>query len=105
MEINPYQLDWGKVYVDSYDVETKNATLIYNFEFNTANLYSDYISYSTGHIYWVMLNLPAGSSVTAIFDLRGLEISQQTENNIGQEIKKHLHKLIYEKLLNIVFKS
>jgi hypothetical protein len=104
MEINPYQLDWGSIFTDSYNVETKNATLIYNFDFDTSNLYLDYISYSVGHIYWVLLNLPAESSITVIYDLRGMKIIEQTTDKIGQDIRNQLKQFIDKKLLTIIFK-
>jgi hypothetical protein len=104
MEINPYQLDWGEVFVDSYNVETKSATLVYNFDFGSFSLFNECVSYSIGHIYWVMLNLPEGSRISAIFDLQGIDISEQVTNKINREITEHLQQHTDVSLLKIIFK-
>lgn len=104
MEINPYQLDWGEVFVDSYNIDAKSATLIYNFDFGAFSLFTDCVSYSIGHIYWVMLNLPEGSRVTAVFDLRGIEISEQVTDKIDRKITEHLQQYMDKSLLKITFK-
>jgi hypothetical protein len=103
MEINPYELDWGEAFVESYNTDTKSATLIYNFNFLSLALFSKFIAYSVGHMYWVMLNLPAESSVAAIFDLRGMDISEQFTSKIAQEVKEAMRRLT-DKHFHIVFK-
>src|SRR5438309_2167594 len=86
----PYDLDWGDIFVESYNVSSKKATLIYNFNFDVINRRQDFINYSIAHIYWVNRNLPSGSRINAIYDLRGLKVEDEFIREFEKEVKMHL---------------
>jgi hypothetical protein len=104
-ENEPYELDWGEIFVESYNSETKNATLIYNLNFETNGLVEDNISYSAAHIFWVFSNLPLGSSITAIYDVRNSNLSQALIDQIEEKIINHISSLTTLLKLTIIFRK
>lgn len=99
----PYNLDWGEVFVESYNVEEKKATLIYNFNFDAFDLLEDYFNYSIAHIFWVNKNLPFGSSINAIYDLRGQGIGMSDITEFEQAVKDHILKLEPSLKVDLIF--
>ena len=86
----PYNFNWGDIFVESYNVNSKKATIIYNFSFDVLNLREDYINYSVAHLYWVNRNLPEGSTINAIYDLRGLRVEAQYIQEFEKDVKMYL---------------
>ena len=89
----PYTLDWGEVFVESYNAVNKEATLIYNFNLDSIELFEDYFNYSIAHIYWVNKNLPSGSSINTIYDLRGQNVDADDMAEFEKAINDHLCKI------------
>ena len=102
-ESNPFNFDWGDIFVDSYNTKTKNATIIYNFNFNTKELIEEYFKYSVAHIYWTHKNIPNKSSITAIYDLRGIIFDSKILSEFEARIKDHLSNLDKSIKANLVF--
>jgi len=103
MKIDPYLLDWGEIFVESYNTQDCIATIIYNFNFNSASLLDDIFTYSIGHIFWVYKNLPIGSSITVVYDIRNIIVEDSSINKFKEKIQTHLRKLDKSLQTNIVF--
>ncbi len=103
MSVNPYKLDWGEVFVESYNTNTKNATVIYNFNFDKDDILVDIFAYSIAHIFWVYSNLPPKSSITAIYDLRGRSITKLGLKEFENKLLDQLRKIKGSMKINLVF--
>ena len=102
-KIMPYSLDWGEAFVESYNTGNKKATLIYNFNFDSGKLIEDYFNYSIAHLYWVNNNLPSGSSINAIYDLRGQNVDADDVAEFEKAIKNHLSKIDLSLKVDLTF--
>jgi len=90
---DPLKLDWGEIFVESYNTQTKIATLIYNFNFDETGIMDCFWNYTVAHLFWVYKNLPPDSSIKVAFDLRGIDHRVKEAVEFGGKIKDHLFSI------------
>lgn len=99
----PFEIEWGEMFVESYNVNTKTATLIFNFNFGAIECLDDFLKYSVGRLFWVHKNIPKKSNVTAIYDLRGLTVDLSILKDFEERLKEKMWDIDRSIQLNIVF--
>jgi len=102
--LNIYTLDWGFPYLDYYNVKNRNATIILNFSFFKDDV-EDIFRYTLSHVLWAFQNVPKGTLVTVLFDIRGQKESGVDFKNFEKRLQASLNMLIGKARLFIVFKS
>ena len=103
VESNAYLLNWGSLSVDSFNTKTKNATTILNFNFESAKNIENINYYSLGYAYWALKNLPKKSTITLIYDLKGLSTNENDLNKTENTIKNHIKSIDKTFKINIIF--
>ena len=99
-----YGLDWGAPYLDAYDTKSGDATIVLNFNFNPEQ-YRNILNYTFSQLVWVYKNLPNRSSVTMIFDIRGLDNGDAFYKKFESDLKMFLQSALGSFRLNILFKK
>jgi hypothetical protein len=87
--MNCFDLDWGEIFVESYNTQTKKATIIYNFNFSAEPLIDDYFNCSVAHLFWINKNLPTKSSINVIYDLRGIRFDHALMEEFKNRVQNH----------------
>ncbi len=91
--MNTTNLIWSEPIVDSYNIVTKTATVVFNFDFSNEDTLEKILSYSVAYILWVARDLPKQSRIIIIYDLRGLIFSNEKEMAFRDRIKKQINKI------------
>lgn len=99
-----YNLDWGDIYVDSYNTNIKTATIIFNFKISQDSYESIFI-YSIGQIFWTYKNLPPRSNIVVIFDARGQDFDLGLFEKLEKAIHSHIATLGVRTNINLVLKN
>ncbi len=89
-EKNVYSLDWGGVFVDSYNTKTKEAFTVLNFNFEAKDITDSITSYLIGYLFYLEMNIEKKSIFTIIFDLRGQKIDESELLKVEKEVTSKL---------------
>lgn len=102
--LSVYSLNWGMPYLDYYNVNARNATIILNVSFSQNDL-SEIFQYTLSLVLWALQEVPKGTLITVIFDIRGQTDYKFNMKIFEKELKESLNKLIGKNRFFIVFKS
>ncbi|OMP74905.1 hypothetical protein [[Flexibacter] sp. ATCC 35208] len=102
--LNIYSLDWGFPYLDYYNIKNRNATIILNFSFLQNDL-EDIFRYTLSQVLWAFKDIPKGTLVTVLFDVRGQNETKVDFKKFEKRLIESLYLLIGKVRFFIVFKS
>ena len=91
---NPYELDWGNVTPDGYQIETREVLYVFNFDISSTAKIERCILFTIGKIIWTDKHIPENTNQKVIFDLRGqplmfLERARKMKEAVIGGIKKN----------------
>ncbi|RFM33182.1 hypothetical protein [Chitinophaga silvisoli] len=101
---NVYSLNWGPPYLDHYSNITRNATIILNVSFQQNDL-DDIFRYALSQVLWAFQEVPKGTLITVLFDIRGQLVSKVDFRAFEKKMKESLRSLLGKQRFFIVFKS
>lgn len=96
-----YSWDWGVPYIDSYNLNTRNAILVFNFNYINSNL-DDICQYSLSHVVWCFCHISKGSSVTIIFDIRGQVNVDSDVRIVESKLRLSIYQVLGKVRFNVI---
>jgi hypothetical protein len=101
---NVYSLNWGEPYLDYYNVNARNATIILNVSFQKNDL-NDIFKYALSQVLWAFQEVPKGTLITLLFDIRGQSNCGVNFRDFENKMKVSLSNLLGKNRFFIGFKS
>lgn len=97
--------EWKEPYIDHYNADTRNATIIFNFGFEDKKSYADIFQYTLSHVAGVVMHVPEGTLVSVIYDIRGQNVEMVNFKDIEVQLQEKLNSMFGKTRFNILCKG